>query len=305
MAGDTPSLFDDQSDDRERPKRTITPTKRSQGQEYDEGLAVKAQTPDPQNYKEAMLDDAPGWTKSMYKEVGKLEERKTWSYAVPPKGANIVGSRFVYHRKLDAKGNVKEQKARLVAQGFSQRDGIDYNEDEIFSPVKQMESWRLLTALAAKHDWEIGQIDVRSAYLYGRMKPGEDIYMRPPEGVTLRGRKPEQVLKLEACLYGLKQAGRRWYDTLMEILIKLGFVRSSYDHGVFYKRFQNQLHIIFVHVDDMGLITPSRKTLEDLKKMIMKEVECTDEGDIHWMLGVEITRDHFKHFRYPGAPFIK
>lgn len=179
--------------------------------------------------------DADQWTQAMAEEVSKLEARKTWVYAIPPRGAHQVGSRFVFHRKQDAKGNVIQHKARLVAQGFSQREGQEYFEDDTFSPVKCMESWRLLCALAAKNDWKIRQLDVKSAYLYGRIKSGEEIYMRAPVGITLAGKKPEEALKLQACLYGLKQAGRRWYDTLREILSKLGFTWTNADHGVFYR----------------------------------------------------------------------
>ena len=199
--------------------RSRKPTRRAQGLEFDDTIAIASAQGDPMNYKEAMADkDREHWIDAMYEEIGKLEARNSWSYEKPPLGANIVGTRFVYARKRDAQGNVTRFRGRMVAQGFSQKEGIDYYWDDTFSPVARMESARLLCALAAKYDWELHQMDVKSAFLYGKLEPGEDIYLRPPQGIQLKGIKPGEMLKLHVCIYGLKQAARRWYKTYMTIL---------------------------------------------------------------------------------------
>ena len=97
-----------------------------------------------------------------------------------------------------------------------------------------MESARLLCTLAAKYDWELHQMDVKSAFLYEKLNKEEDIFLRPPQGIQLQGIKPEEALKLQVCIYELKQAAKRWYETYMEILIKIGFKRSNKDEEVFY-----------------------------------------------------------------------
>lgn len=122
---------------------------------------------------------------------------------------------------------------RLVAQGFSQKEGVDYHFDDMFAPVARIESSHVLCALAASNDWEIGQIDVKSVYLYGRMEEGEVIYMRPPAGVKLKSLAEGEYLRLLVCIYGLKQASRRWYMKCHDIMKKISLTRSNLDHAVY------------------------------------------------------------------------
>lgn len=287
--------------------RVRNPTKKSQGLEYDDSIAIASAQGDPVNYKQAMADkDKEKWLDAMQEEIGKLEGRNSWSYAKLPPGANTVGSRFVYARKRDPQGNVTKFRARLVAQGFSQKEGIDYYWDDTFSPVARMESARLLCALAAKYDWELHQMDVKSAFLYGKLDPGEEIYLRPPQGVELKGIKPGEVLKLNVCLYGLKQAARRWYKTYMTILYRLGFQRSLVDEGVFYRNRKSDLSVIFIHIDDSGIITQSTALMTELKNQIKSHLDCDDMGEMSWMLGIEIKRDRPKRLiRMSQETYIK
>ena len=256
-------------------------------------VASELVTQDPRSMKEALaMPDAEKWKEAMKDEISRLEARDSWTYVYPPKSANVVGSRFVFARKRDANNQVTSYRARLVAQGFSQVEGVDYLYDDTFAPVARMETSRALCALAASKDWEIGQMDVKSAYLYGRMDEGEDIYLRPPQGIQLGNIKPGQVLKLQACLYGLKQAGRRWYKTFRGVMKKVGLTRSNFDHAVFFHLLPNGgLLAIFIHVDDMTLIAPTPTLMTQLKNNVKAEVECVDSGELSWMLGIEIKRD--------------
>lgn len=120
-------------------------------------------------------------------------------------------------------------------QGFAQVDGIDFYSDDTFAPVARLTTVRLMLAWAAIQDYEIHQIDIKSAYLYGELNNDEEIYIRPPPGNFL-DIKPGQALRLRKALYGLKQAGRRWYKTFEKILRTVGFTRAYYDNALFYKK---------------------------------------------------------------------
>ena len=123
-----------------------------------------------------------------------------------PTNRSIVSCKWVYKVKQNADGSIEHYKARLVARGFSQRPGFDF--DETFSPVVRYESLCLLLALSTIKGWKPQQCDVKSAFLYGDLK--EEIYMELPEGHRQAGK----VARLNKCLYGLKQSSREWYARL-------------------------------------------------------------------------------------------
>ena len=142
-----------------------------------------------------------------------------------------------------------------------------------------------ILSIAAANDMTIHQMDVKSAYLYGKLDENERIFMKAPPGIDI-GVKPGQTLRLKLALYGLKQAGRRWYMRFREIMTQLGFKRSDFDHAVFYRA--NPFTIIFIHVDDMTLVTKTLTLMEKLKKDISAIIEVMDSREIHWLLGIEI-----------------
>ena len=163
-------------------------------------------------------------------------------------------------------------KARLVAQGFSQRPGIDF--DETYSPVMDTITFRFLISLAVSERLEMRLMDVVTAYLYGSLD--SDIYMKIPEGFRMPeayNSRPRNLysIKLQRSLYGLKQSGRMWYNRLSEYLIKEGYINNPICPCVFIKKSESGFAIIAVYVDDMNLIgTPGEllKTAEYLKKGI-------------------------------------
>ena len=131
---------------------------------------------------------------------------------------NVIGCRFVLQKKRGPNGEVTKYKAHLVAQGFSQQEGIDYLET--FAPIVKSASLHVFLAICARHGWKIRQMDIKSAYLNGSIT--EDIYMHQPKGYEERGSEAK-VTKLKKGLYGLKQAGQEWYATLHTFLIRIGF----------------------------------------------------------------------------------
>ena len=160
---------------------------------------------EPRTVKEAMSrDDWPEWKKAIEHELGALEKYGTWSLVPKPDGVNVVGSCWVFRLKHNACGDIERYRARLVAQGFTQIYGVDFLDT--FAPVAKLSSIRVILTLAARFDWELEQMDVKSAYLNGELD--ETIYMRQPPGFEVRGSK-DKVCKLQKTLYGLKQAGRQ------------------------------------------------------------------------------------------------
>jgi hypothetical protein len=250
---------------------------------YHEGM-------EPQSIKEVYdRPDRLQWEEAMKEEIEKLMRRATWKIVPKPEGVNIVGSKWVFRLKKDANGNITSHRARLVAQGFTQVHGIDF--DDTFAPIARMVSIRTVLALAARHNWEIHQVDVKSAYLYGELNEDEVIYMRPPPGdIKICGDK--HVLRLLKALYGLKQSGRRWYQVLRKILSDIGLTRSEHDHAVFFKRENNILTtILLAHVDDFTITAATPALIKATKDGLRKSLEIHDMGEIHWMLGLEIKRD--------------
>ena len=166
-------------------------------------------------------------------------------------------------------------------------EGIDYNET--FTPVTKFNSIRLLLALAACYDWEIHQMDVKSAFLNGELD--EEIYMRPPPGYKAA---PDTVWRLKKALYGLKQASQEWYKTFSSELKTLGFTCIQADHCVFYKNINGHDLIIAVYVDDNLILSDSLDLVNKTKKELSSRFEMTDLGDVNLILNMEVTCDRPK-----------
>ncbi|PIL33228.1 hypothetical protein GSI_04678 [Ganoderma sinense ZZ0214-1] len=153
------------------------------------------------------------WFTACREELEALRRRDVYDLVDRPKGRKVVKNRWVFDVKTDGR-----KKARLVAKGFSQVEGEDFNK--IFSPVVRFETVRLIMALAALEDWHISGLDVRSAYLYGKLD--EEIYLEQPEGFRIPGSE-HKVFRLKCALYGLKQAGLAWWRTLSESMKLMGY----------------------------------------------------------------------------------
>ncbi len=214
-----------------------------------------------------------------------------------------MGSKWVFRIKKDAEGGIVKFKARLVAQGFSQVPGIDYFDT--YAPVARLASIRSILAMAAALDLELHQVDIKGAYLNGKLTDKEIIYMRQPPGYPEPGSHPGQVCRLVKTLYGLKQSGRRWYQRLVEILVeKLGFKQCDVDQAVFYKQEGRNLTVIAVHVDDCTIAASSLRLVREVKEGMAKYVEVTDLGELHWILGIEITRDRESRSHFSLATLV-
>ena len=247
--------------------------------------AISDSRDDPSTVKEAQSrSDWPLWQQAMDREMKTLKDAGTWETVPRPTGRNIVGSKWVFRIKRKADGTIDKYKARLVARGFTQIYGTDYFET--YSPVAKLSSLRTILALAVHEDWDIDCFDFDGAYLNGELGKDEDIYMKNPPSYN---EDNDTVKHLKKSLYGLKQAGRKWYDTLKRTLADLGFRVSDADPGVFHARNDDHPTIIAVHVDDCTITSSSAELVQDYKWKINTCHSITDLGPIHWLLGIKVT----------------
>jgi hypothetical protein len=228
--------------------------------------------------------DATEWELACDDEKRTFEAMDVFEVVPRPKGRKVVGSKWVFHIKRGPDGTIQKYKARVVAQGYTQVEGIDY--DETFAPVAKLSSLRAILALAAELNLEVHQMDVKSAYLNGELE--EEIYMEPPPGFDV----PEgMVLKLNKAVYGTRQGGRVWYDNVRATLEEMGYVRTECDHAVFI-RFQNgKLSIIALYVDDFTMACDDLQVILRDKEELKKYYNMTDLGEISYILGMHVTRD--------------
>ena len=259
----------------------------SSDEEYAMATATLGPGSEPRNEAEARASpEWPMWREAMLEQLQRLAVNGTWRLVPHPSGKNIVGCRWVFRIKRDAQGKILKYKAHLVAQGYTQAPSIDYHDT--YAPVAKLTSNCIILALAARNDWEIQQMDVKDAYLNAPLD--EEIYMQQPDGFSEEG-KESYVCLLQKSLYGLKQAGRLWYERLWKALIKFGFVRCQVEHCVFYKHKDGEFVIIVVAVDDLTLAASTVTLMQATKNQLKSEFEMTDDGDIHWLLGINIKRD--------------
>jgi hypothetical protein len=218
----------------------------------------------------------------MQEELDSLKENNVWDVVPAPAHRKVVTCKWVYKIKTDAAGNLERYKARLVARGFSQIPGQDF--DEVFSPVVRYDSMRLLLAISASRGWKPRQLDIKTAFLYGILK--EEVYMQLPEG----SRQTGMVARLKRCLYGLKQASREWYHRLVEYLAPHGLAPSAFDPCVLIHTSGD--FFIAIYVDDLTLYGPDNDFMDQTVRLLECEFKVNDMGTVHWLLGIRIDIDN-------------
>ncbi|UYV68405.1 hypothetical protein LAZ67_5004222 [Cordylochernes scorpioides] len=261
-----------------RPRKEY-PTANLSTQEFSE---VKY-SPDPKDAEEALSGkDSYFWRKAMKEEFDSLIENKTWELVDPPKGQNVIGSKWVFRRKYSSDGSLERYKARLVAKGYSQKYGIDY--EETFAPVVRHSTIRTVLALAVEYDLLVHQMDVQSAFLNGDVK--EEIYMTQPENFESK-KYPRRVCKLKKAIYGLKQAGMTWHAKLDSVLKEMGLEQMKTDNCVYIKREEGVL-LVTIYVDDLIIAAERKDTLISFKESMKKIFKIKDLGKINYCLGIRI-----------------
>ncbi|GJX50971.1 putative ribonuclease H-like domain-containing protein [Tanacetum coccineum] len=199
---------------------------------------------EPKRVSKALSD--PAWVEAMQEELLQFKLQNVWVLVDLPKGHRAIGTKWVYRNKKDERGIVVRNKARLVAQGHTQEEGIDY--DEVFAPVARIEAIRIFLAYASYMGFTVYQMDVKSAFLYGQIE--EEVYVCQPPGFEDPDH-PDKVYKVVKALYGLHQAPRAWYDTLATYLLSNGFQRGQIDQTLFIKSQQGHILLVQIYVDDI------------------------------------------------------
>ncbi|KAJ4730101.1 Retrovirus-related Pol polyprotein from transposon TNT 1-94 [Melia azedarach] len=253
---------------------------------------VDTNSNEPSTYKEAVTcTESTQWLAAMGDEMESLHKNQTWELTKRPRDRKIVTCKWVYKKK-EGETSVEgiKYKARVVARGFTQREGVDYNE--IFSPVVRHTSIRVLLAIVAHQDLELEQLDVKTAFLHGELE--DEIYMTQPDGFQVPG-KEDYVCKLKKSLYGLKQSPRQWYKRFDSYMIEIGYTRSPYDCCVYYSKATNgSLIYLVLYVDDMLIAAENKSDVQKLKDLLSIEFEMKDLGAARKIQGMEIYRDRSK-----------
>ena len=238
---------------------------------------------EPTKVDEAFLE--PEWIQAMQEELHQFELNNVWELVKrpDPRKHNIIGTKWIYRNKQDENGLVVRNKARLVAQGYTQVEGIDF--DETFAPVARLEAIRILLAYANHHDITLYQMDVKSAFLNGKLE--EEVYVAQPPGFE-DPKNPHKVFKLNKALYGLKQAPRAWYDTLKEFLMKKGFKPGSLDPTLFTKTYDDELFMCQIYVDDIIFGCTNQRYSDEFAYMMSEEYQMSMMGELKFFLGLQI-----------------
>ena len=222
------------------------------------------------------------WKQACREELEALRKRQVYDIVDLPHDRKTIKNRWVFSVKSDGR-----KRARLVAKGFSQVEGIDF--DEIFSPVVRYETVRLMFALASLEGMYMTGLDVKTAFLYGKLD--EEIYMDQPEGFKLEG-KERKVMRLRRALYGLKQASLAWWRELEAFMRTIGFVRASSDAGIFIHKDPKtgSIVIALVYVDDGLFMGKNKKLVDEKKNACLKHWECRSTEKVTEFLGMRVTQ---------------
>jgi hypothetical protein len=241
----------------------------------------------PRTYEEAMESpEAPFWRHACEEEMKSHDEHKTFEVKTCPEGITPIPCKWVFDVKTDETGKIVRWKARLVAQGNWQIPGLDFGET--FAPVASQVTRRVFFAMGAEQDWEIHQVDVKTAFLHGTVD--EELYMLQPPG--FHSGKENEVCKLVKSLYGLRQSPRQWHRELCKVFGEIGLTPCEGDPGLFKRESEGESPVyVEVYVDDMLIGGKDLKGVQETKEMLAQKFEIHDLGQVKYFLGLLVERD--------------
>jgi hypothetical protein len=234
------------------------------------------------------------WEYAMTEEYQSIIKNDVWEIVPRPNNKDVVSSIWLFKIKHATDGSIEKYKARFVSHGFSQKEGIDY--EETFAPVARYTSIRTIIALAAKMKWKLHQMDVKTIFLNGVIE--EEVYIEKPQGFEVEDRK-SHVCKLKKALYGLKQAPRAWYGRIDKFLTSLGFTKSKTDSNLYFKFMNDEPVILLVYVDDLFL-TGEEKIITECKNRLASNFEMKYLGLMHYFIGLEVWQNPERIFLNQG-----
>lgn len=242
---------------------------------------------DPISLSDALSrNDRDKWKEALNQEYDSCMDNQAWSLVDRPTNRKVLKSKWVFKLKRHADGKIEKHKARLVATGYNQIAGVDYNKT--FSPVVRHSSVRYLFALAAEKGLKINHFDVENAFLSSKLD--ETIYMEQPEGFVIKGQE-DKVCCLKKSIYGLKQSSRQFNSKVDKKLKALGFRQSSHEACVYFKIDKSSIFIFALYVDDFLAFYNNDEQFNQIKSALMDEFKMKDLGPVKSFLGMNIKRD--------------
>jgi hypothetical protein len=237
---------------------------------------------EPTSFHEAVRrPNAEKWIAAMNEEIDSVIRNKTWTLCNLPPGKNCISSKWVFKVKLDGNNNIERYKCQIVARGFSQVAGLDF--DETFAPVVRIESVCCLLAYVAFSGLHLLYIDCKTAFLNG--ESDVELYIEQPEGFVDQ-RYPYKVLRLNMSLYGLKQAPRIWYLLLCSIIISFGFIALESDPSIYVNRHTRV--IVAVYVDDILVLSPTVQLRQEFHDNLALHFRIENKGEPKTFLSLNI-----------------
>ncbi|GKA17701.1 putative ribonuclease H-like domain-containing protein [Tanacetum coccineum] len=224
---------------------------------------------EPKTYKDALTQSC--WIEAMQEELNEFERLRVWELVPRPDKVMVITLKWIYKVKLDELGGILKNKARLVARGYRQEEGIDFEES--FAPVARLEAIRIFLAFAAHMNMVVYQMDVKTAFLNGNLR--EEVYVSQPDGFVDPD-NPNHVYKLKKALYGLKQAPRAWYDMLSSFLISQDFSKGLVDPTLFIRREGKELLLVQIYVDDIIFVASTPELCDLFAKIIFDSCDPVD-----------------------------
>ncbi|GJU09081.1 retrovirus-related pol polyprotein from transposon TNT 1-94, partial [Tanacetum coccineum] len=238
---------------------------------------------EPKTYKDALTQAC--WIEAMQEELNEFERLEVWELVPRPDKVMVITLKWIYKVKLDELGGILKNKARLVARGYRQEEGIDFEES--FAPVARLEAIRIFLAFAAHMNMVVYQMDVKTAFLNGNLR--EEVYVSQPDGFVDKD-NPNHVYKLKKALYGLKQAPRAWYDMLSSFLISQDFSKGSVDPTLFIRREGKELLLVQIYVDDIIFVASTPELCDLFAKIMCSKFKMSMMGKISFFLGLQISQ---------------
>lgn len=221
----------------------------------------------------------------MQEELCQFKRNNVWESIPIPEDRNVIGTKWIYENKSDENGNLTRNKVRLVTEGYTQIEGVDF--DETFTLVARLESIRLLLGISYMIKFKLYQMDVKSVFLNGYLN--EEFYVEKPKGFIISS-FPNHMYKLKKSLYGLKQAPRAWYKRLIQFLINNGYNRDGIDKNLFVKNDGGKLMIAQIYTNDIVFGVISDKMVEYFVQQIKSEFEMSLVGEPTYFLGFQLKK---------------
>nr|GEX61067.1 retrovirus-related Pol polyprotein from transposon TNT 1-94 [Tanacetum cinerariifolium] len=236
---------------------------------------------EPKRAHQALKD--PSLIEAMQEELLQFKMQKVWVLVDLPNAKRAIGTKWVFRNKKDERGIVVRNKARLVAQGHTQEEGINY--EEVFAPVARKETIRLFLAYASFMGFMVYQMDVKSAFLYGTIE--EEVYVCQPP-VFEDPDYPDKVYKVVKALYGLHQALRGWNKTLANYLLENGFQRGKIDQILFIKRQKSNILLVQIYIDDIIFGSTNKDLCKAFEKLMKNKFQMSSIGELTFFLGLQV-----------------